>query len=286
MTTITLSTLCEVMCALHLSSYVNAPVLDRGGVMIVAPPGALKTTVLTLLDRHFANCLSYSNLNTKTLMHLRSELSGRSIRSIVLPDLQAIYAGDPRTSQRLEQTIMQLVGEGHMGASWQDARHHKFEARCMVFGALPHTFYEAMAPEWEKSGFLRRFLWLFYSLENNEALTDSLVAWERVRLTGLSVVPQVPAEAEIAFTATQEEMRELLGMLKYQPPPHEIQLVMLGRTLSVLKWHYKRIGSTAKAIDTMREFAAVLGRQAARLQTNGGEKHGTEKISRPRGIAR
>jgi hypothetical protein len=273
--TLSLSTLCEVICAFHLASYVKGPIADRGGLMIVAPPGNLKSTSLLLLEKHYANAVTFSNLNTKTLTRLRGDLMAGTVRTLILPDLQSIYAGDPRTADRLEAAIMQMVSEGHIGASWEDSRHRKFSTRCAVFAAMPNAFFERRAPIWEDNGFLRRFLWVFYRFKNPYLLTESLVKWQRARVNGKLVVPQVPMD-EIEDTATEVERRELLSMLKYQPGPHETQLVLWARALSALRWHYKRIGDPRNAMDTMREFSGSLQSEAVELTlgtpaSNGGK---------------
>jgi hypothetical protein len=259
-----LSTLCEVLCAAHLSSYVESPIADRSGVMLVAPPGALKTSAVRIVDRSYANALAYSNLNTKTLMRLRTELIAGTMRSIVLPDLQAVYAGDPRTADRLEHALMQLSAEGSVGASWEDSRFQRFESRATIIGAMPYDFFHQRVEQWEPNGFFRRFVWFFYALDRPEAINEALVRWERVRLNGLTVIPQVPADT-LAMTLTEGERRELLFLLKDQPGPKEAALVMLSRIATVLRWHYQRIGNKHDAMDTIREFACGLGPKSARL---------------------
>lgn len=262
---VSLSTLCEVTCAMHLASYVKSPLEDRGGLMLVGPPGALKTTALLYLDKHYTNALSYSMLNTTTLSKIRGDLISGTVRSIVLPDIQSIYAGDPRTCERLEQTLMQLAAEGSLGASVEDTRFRRFVSRATIFGAMPQAFFERRAPEWDESGFLRRFVWFFYRLKDSEVLIRAIVRWERARLNNKLVVPQIPADGDIQNLVSNAEREELSKMLKYQPGPHEVQLLMLSRTLAVLRWHYQRIGVLWDPMDTMREFSRGLQRQAAEL---------------------
>lgn len=250
---------------MHLASYVEAPVKDRGGLMIVAPPGHLKTTALLVLDKHYQNVQSYSNVNATTLNRLRGALSGGNTRTLVFPEMQSIYAGDPRVVARVEQFIMQLVSEGNMGASWEDTRHNKFITRAAVFGAMPNSFYAKRAPDWEDSGFLRRFVWVHYALQDPDALTRAIVKWERARVGGTVSLPQIPIEGSIPNRVTSDEREELLHLLKYQPPPHEVQLVLLSKTLAALRYHYSRVGVKRDAMDTMREFAAALGETSAEL---------------------
>lgn len=256
--------LLEAICALHLASYVDGPVKDRGGAMLVGPPGMLKTTFLDVLDLNYHNVLSASNLNTTTLLKLQGQFFNGTMRSIILPDLQAMYAGDPRTAARLEQAIMQLAGEGNRGASWQDSRFQKFKARCAVFGALTQKHFEQMSNRWEESGFLRRFLWCGISLADPEALMNAIEDWQRAEL-GTIKIPDTPGNSVIPESLTKDERRQIRSWLKYQPGPHEIQMSLMCRAASALRWHYKMHRIKANAMDTMREFAETLQRDAARV---------------------
>jgi len=255
----------EVICAFHLAGYVGGPVADRGGLMLVGPPGNLKTTLLDVLDEHFSDALSFSNLNTQTLTKIQGQFSNGSMRSLILPDLQACYAGDPRTAARLEQALMQLAGEGHRGASWQDPRFQKFRSRCAVFGAMTNRFYEKYANYWEDTGFQRRFVWSYYKLENPDMLLDALEQWERADIGGIKI-PDTPASHEIPNLLKQEERHEIRRWLKYQPGPHEIQYHLLCCAASALRWHYGRRKFRRDAMATMREFARTLHKEAALLR--------------------
>ena len=256
--------LLEAICALHLASYVDGPVKDKGGLMLVGPPGVLKTTFLDVLDNNYHNVMSASNLNTTTLLKLQGQFFNGTMRSIILPDVQAMYAGDPRTAARLEQAIMQLAGEGNRGASWQDARFQKFKSRCAIFGAMTQRHHEQWSNRWEESGFLRRFLWSSISLANPDVLMDAIEQWHRADLGGIRV-PDVPGNSMIEDSLTRDERRRIRGWLKYQPGPHEVQLSLMCRATSALRWHYRKHRIKTDAMSTMREFAETLQRDAARI---------------------
>jgi hypothetical protein len=254
-------TILEAVCACHLASYVPGPVEDRGGVMFIGPPGVLKSTFLDVLDE-FHNAAIISNLNTQTLMKMQGDFISGNTRTIAIPELQAIYKGDPRTSARLEQALMQLVAEGHRGASWQDTRRQKFKSRAMVFGAMTPTFYDRMSGPWEDSGFLRRFIWVAYTLQDPDVLMDAITQWKRAEFGGVAI-PKPPANNTIPDSLSVDERREIRGWLKHQPAPHEIQFSLLCRATAALRWHYATRKLRKNALDTMREFAATLQKDAA-----------------------
>jgi hypothetical protein len=255
-------TILEAICAFHLSSYVSGPVRDRGGLMLVGPPGVLKTTLLDVLDENYHNTISASNLNTTTLLKLQTQFYNGAMRSLVLPDVQAMYAGDPRTAQRLEQALMQLAGEGHRGASWQDSRFQKFRSRCTIFGAMTQKLHEKFSNAWEESGFLRRFLWASYTLKDPEILMNALEQWKRAEI-GAIKIPALPANGVIPDTLTIADRKEIRSWLKHQPTPHEIQFALLCRATSALAWHYKTHRIPKRAMQTMRDFAEMLQKEAA-----------------------
>lgn len=256
-------TLMEAICALHLASYVSGPTREYGGLMIMGPPGQLKTTLLDVLD-DYPNTITSSNLNTTTVLKLQGQFHNGSMRSLVLPDVQSMYAGDPRTAARLEQMLMQLAGEGNRGASWQDARFQRFKSRCAIFGAMTQKLYEQMANRWEESGFLRRFLWAGISLKDPDVLMNAIEQWQRAEI-GVISIPILPANSSIPDSLSAEERRQIRMWLKHQPPPHEIQFSLLCRATSALRWHYKAKGIKNNAMDTMREFAETLQKDSARV---------------------
>lgn len=263
--TVRLEAILESVCALHLASFVAGPVEDRGGLMITGPPGMLKSTALDVLDANYHNAVSVSNLNTTTLLQMQDQLQSGAVRSIIVPDLQALYAGDPRTVARVEQALMQLAAEGHRGASWQDSRFQRFRSRCTIFSAMTGKFFEKHASAWNDSGFLRRFLWCAYRLEDPDTLMRAISQWTRAEL-GAIVIPQIPASGGIPDRLTVADRELIRTWVKHQPGPHEIQFALLCRAASVLGWHYERRKLKRKALVTLAEFARTLHKEAALVQ--------------------
>ncbi len=264
--TISAEQVIEAICACHLASYVQAPVSDRGGLMLVGPPGALKTTFLEVLESYH-NTMTMSSINTQTLMRAQQDLYSGAIRSLIIPDMHALYAGDPRTAARVESTLMQLAGEGTRGASWQDTRHQHFIARATIFSAMTPTHFERHSKEWEESGFLRRFLWCRYTLADPDVLMRALERWTRAEL-GLVTAPVLPASNVIPDSLTNADRASIRTWLKYQPRPHEIQYALLCRATAALKWCYHSSKIKRNALETMRAFSKTLQRDAAIVALN------------------
>src|SRR5271163_2469959 len=139
----------EALCGFHLSSYVESPYNDRGGVMLVGPPSVLKTAFLDVLEEHYTTVVSMSECTARQLADMSPTFYNGAIRSIIFPDVENLYGGDPRTSGRLERAIMSLTGESRRVVNYdEDSRFQKFQSRCMIFGAMTEKFYRRNAKRW------------------------------------------------------------------------------------------------------------------------------------------
>jgi len=258
-------TLIEAICAVHLSSYVGAPYKDRGGLMLVGPPGVLKTTLIDVLDDNYHNALSVSNGFMGTMSKLQSSFYNGQVRSLCFPDIQSIYAGDPRTAGRIEQMMMQLSGEATrtIGGD-QDSRYAKFKGYCTMFGCMTDHFFLQHVQKWENSGFLRRFLWCTYTLQDPEILMRAIINWTRADF-GSTNVPELPANGFIPDSLTPNERRQIHSWLHHQPVPHELQFQVLCKAVSALRWHYQQTRDRRNAMDTIHEFAETLQEDAPLL---------------------
>lgn len=263
--TVSVAALTEGICAFHLSCYVGSPYKDRGGLMLTGPPGVMKTTFLDVLDDNYHNALSISNAYMGTLKKLQASFYNGQVRSLCFPDLQSIYAGDPRTANRIEQMMMQLSGEATRTIGGDsDSRFAKFKGYCTIFAAMTDTFFTDHSEKWENAGFLRRFVWATYTFQDSDILMRAITEWKRADL-GQIVYPKLPTSGFIPDSLNPTERKEIHNWLRHQPPPHEIQFQVLCKATAALRWHYKENGIKKDAMDTMREFSNLLGKDAALL---------------------
>lgn len=259
-------TLVDGICGIHIASYVESPYKDRGGLMLVGPAGVLKTTLLDVLDNNYHNALAISNSHMSTMRKLQPAFYNGQVRSLCFPDLQSIYAGDPRTANRIEQMMMQLSGEATrtIGGD-EDSRYAKFKGYCTMFAAMTPSFYTAHINKWDESGFSRRFLWSTYTFQDPDILMRAIAQWTRATL-GETIVPICPTNNLIPDSLTKEERDEISTWLRHQPQPHEIQFQVMCKATSALRWHYKRNRIRKDAMATMREFSETLQHDAALLK--------------------
>lgn len=262
---ITIPDFLEVLSALHFASMVPAPVQDASGLMLIAPSGSLKSQLLMHLQRAYPNsCICDSNWHYGKLLNMREAFYNGAIRSIVIPELASIYAGDPRTGGRMEAMLQQMAGEGSITTNEKDSRWERYEMRACVFAAMTPGFARRKHPFWEE-GFHRRFLWVHLAMANEEVLLDYLTAGRQANLHVSPIVE--PPEHFIPDMLTYAEKRYVRGLLSEQKDfgPNHTRFTFLCRACSVLKWHYQRSNARKNWRDTIRRFSVCLSKHAALL---------------------
>lgn len=258
--------LIEVVCAVHLSSYVESPFPERGGLMLVGAPGTLKSTIVMVLEQQYSDAVALSDINAQGLVTLRDAIATGSIRTLVLPELQKLYERHPQTASNVEGTLRAIAGEGFQSASFEDQRINSLKARATVIAALTPETQRKHFTEWESLGFNRRFLWPLIRLRDPGALERAIIEkWQRLSLS-LPTVPRVPLNGVIPNVTTVEDRRHVARLVKYQPGgSHVLQVQLMTKVLSVLAWWYKETGQKRNAVHTLDSFAEALGREGAEI---------------------
>lgn len=260
-----ISSFVECICAVHLSSYVDAPFQDRGGLMLIGAPGMLKTTLLQSLDRNYASVLELSDINQMGLTALKQQLTTGDKRTIVFLDYAKLYERNPATSSNIEGTIKALVAEGFTAAAFENAAIQKLTARAVVIGAMSERFRMNHSRPWDDSGFARRFVWSLVSLKDPQMLERAVEEWKLVSFR-IAHLPPTPNPPLIPNLTTGEERRQLSLMAKWQPGPHAAQVQMLAKMLCVLKWWAQLQGhEPEQGYHTLLQFARSLGPNGAEL---------------------
>lgn len=260
------SQLVEVLCAAHLGSLVEGPFQERGGVMLVGPPGVLKTTFVSVLDSQYQDAVMMSDINVKSLIKLRDAIASGKVNTLVLPEYAKIYERADVTAKNVEGTLRALAAEGFAAASFEDSRVNRLTARALVIGALTPATVDTHFASWEESGFNRRFLWVLMKLADPIALERAAVNWSRINFR-MAHVPLAPLGMTIPNRTTVRERQRLASIAKYQPGgDHAIQIQLLVRMLAVLRWWYAESGQPRNAMETMEAFAPALGKNGVSLE--------------------
>lgn len=261
----------ECVCAAHLSAYVDAPVEDRGGLMLIGAPGVLKSTLLGFIDRNYSDALVLSDVNARSLNDLRDQIAGGIVRSLVLPEMYKLYERHSTTSSGVEGTLRALAAEGFHASSHQDQQIQRTIARCMVIGGMTPVLLEATSRRWRDTGFSRRFLWSLIALENPQALTRSVIEWQPVNIGIASSLPSIPASKIPSDIVSRDEREKLELQVKYQQgSPHNLQHLLLCKMLVVLRWWYRmqenRSDPDRESWNTIMLFSRTLGKSGAYIR--------------------
>lgn len=255
----------SVLSAIHLSSYVESPFKDRGGIFLVGPPGALKSTSVEFLDSAFSDALVLSDMNVQMLTKIKDRIAGGSIRSLVMSEMGKIYERHSSVAANIEGTLRALAGEGFQSASYEDATISRLTARATIIGGMTSSLRERNASRWDDSGFARRFLWSLISLRDPTQLENAVIDGKLIDIA-TGETPRLPPERVIPDLTLRDERLELAAMCKYQPTPHNLQVSLLVKTWAVLKWWAKNTKkSETKAWDTLARFGKSLGRNGVEL---------------------
>lgn len=252
-------TLLEILDAAHLSKHVQTPFKQRGGIMIIGPPATLKTTFIASVFEDHYDALVMSDINIQTLVRLKDDIRVGRYNTLAFTEFEKLYMRRQDTASNLEGSIKMLVEEGFDKPSFVDQRIASSKARCFVVGGMTSNFYERKYDEWEKSGFLRRFLWCNINIANSHLLMESIADWKPMDLGEYKV--KAPGNRFIPYTVQQEENHNIRGYIKEQPGQHT-PFVLMKKILCVLKWKYDK-EDPKKAMILMKDFSPCLRRDGA-----------------------
>jgi hypothetical protein len=256
--------LIEVLIAAHLSAFVDADEFpERGGLMLIAPPGNMKSTFIKSCYRSYMpSAIIMSDVNVETLNKMRDKMAQGYIRTLALPAFEKIYERNPQTAKNIEGHLKALVDEGFNLPSFRDQQMlGQSEARCLVVGGIVQACYARHFSNWEENGFNRRFVWSSFQLADPYVLVAAIHNWQRIEFDHR--MPAMP-QRRIKMNVTIAESLEVRHMLDQQgcgATPY----ALIKKILSVLKWRYNRPGDEKKPMQIMRDFSQSLGQKMAKL---------------------
>ena len=255
----------EVLIAADFTYFVDGQQFpERGGIMLVSPPGNWKSTVIKESYKPYSpHALILSDVNVDTLNRMMPHMANGSIRTLALPAFEKIYERNPMTASNIEGHLKALVDEGFGHASFRDQRMlAQMEARCLVVGGCVLSCYVKNFSHWDDNGFTRRFIWSSFQLQDPELLTRAIHNWQRIQFE--ERVPSVP-RTKIKMTVTEHESNELKSLIDKQgcgATPY----ALMKKILSVLKWKFNKTGEEKEPMKIMRDFGTSLGTKMAKLE--------------------
>lgn len=249
------SSLTEVISAIHLSYWVNSPDSERGGLMLVSAPGSLKTSILTILE-NYSTARMLSDLTIRQAVEMREEIQSGRITTIAFSDFAKLYQRRQDTAANIEGFIRAIIAEGFRQANWEDPGMAVIPAHCAVIGCMTSTFKRTHFQRWKQDGIARRFLWCEYSLDDPRVILEAQHKNQRLDFGTNGFNTKVPtSRREIPYQISEEQSRLLEQMLRDQPAP-EIPLIMMRKILAALRWKYQ--GDSRKPWQIIHDFAPSL----------------------------
>lgn len=233
----------RVACALQYTYMVDSPFRQRGGLLLVAGPGNMKSTIVEKCVIPFPSALGYGDLTLKQLSVVRSSIANGIYHTLGFFELEKIYARNVSVAMNFEGVIKAMVEEGFSHFAFEDKRCWVPVARCYVIASVLDSLYRMHFERWVENGFLRRFLQLKYNLspKARDIIKNAHHEGELIPLP-----PMFPiATSEIKFDVTRAES-ELLAQIIGSDDMVFTPLNLLRKGLCVLKWVAREEGKAAR----------------------------------------
>jgi hypothetical protein len=259
------STFIEFLWASTLTHRVESRFQDRGGILLVAPPASLKTSILAAIGKNAAGVMTLSDITVQALVQARDSIASKKIHTLMFYDLQKIYERRQDTAINIIGSIRALMCEGFTSASFEQQNILQVEARALVIAATTHSMYRARMPEWDETGFSRRWLYSMFSLSNPDAIVQSIMNDEPISLGTISTV-HIPFNLSIPMAGKAGDEMELRKLLQGGGQRgEEVPLILLRKVLAVLRWKAKQQKKADYSLDIVREFGKSMRNPGAEI---------------------
>lgn len=256
-----ISSLIEIVAALHLTFYVNSNSPERGGLMLRGHPASLKTAVVSVLNE-FPNAMLVSDLTVKQAAPLREHMISGKIVTLAFSELAKLYQRNSAGGANIEGFIQGIVAEGFLHMNWERQELSVRPARALVIGCMTNYLYQEHFSDWLDRGFARRFLWSHIALFDGGAVMEALMENRRLQFIERFSF-KVPLQRNgIQYNVNREEAKELKHLIRFQPG-QEMPFTLLAKTLSALKW--KNPTKPERPMEIIRDFAESLTKEGAEL---------------------
>jgi hypothetical protein len=239
------NSLIEFLDAAADTKFVNGPFEERGGIMIVGPPGSFKTTITECALENHADSIVCSDLNVQQWLQMKDDFVSRRYTVLGFPEFEKLYQRHAATASNLEGVIKALISEGFGTGPGGDQRMPRLKARGLVIGGITTDCFERHYNDWQKNGFLRRFLWILVSVKNPDIIVNAIREWKLIDFGRLSYRP---ANKNIDVKIGKERSALIERLLKTQPGFHGTGYVLMKKIVAVLEWRY---AATPNKIDKL-----------------------------------
>lgn len=262
------ATLIEFLDAVADTKYITGPFEERGGVMLVGPPGSMKTTIIEAAVHPHSDALTLSDLNVQQWMKMKDEFVTRRYTCLAFAEFEKIYQRHPATASNLEGIIKALVSEGYGTGPGGDPRMPRIKARACVIGGITPDCNERHYEEWTKNGFLRRFVWFTIAIHDPELIVKAIREWQLINFGKMSYRP---TNAHIPVELSEKKSRAIEHIMRSQPGLHGTGYVLMKKVFSILEYKYSgngygggagthRIKPSKRPYEILEEIASALSK--------------------------
>lgn len=239
--------------------FINGPFAERGGIMIIGPPGSFKNTMIEAALEDNPEALILSNLNGKQWNKIRPAFVNRRLTTLAIPELEVIYARNASTAMMCEKIIQRLICDGDRGVS-EDPRMLRSIAHGLVIGGITDDCYERRFDGWERSGFARRWLWMMIRIDDPRKVLVAIRQWKKL---DFGAVMMKPANREIPMDLTEQESKQIEFTIMRQPGYNGTGYVLAKKIMAVLKWKFKK--QPDRPWEILKDIAPAFSKSGAEL---------------------
>jgi hypothetical protein len=257
------ASLIEFLDAAVDTKFVQGPYEERGGIMLVGYPGSFKSTIVRAAVEPHPDAMVVSDINVKQWLKFREDFITGRFSALGFTDFEKIYQRHSSTSSHIEGIVKGLVCEGYGTGPSGDQRMPTIPSRALIIGAMTSNCFEQRYAEWQQSGFLRRFLWIVFAVENSEEITKAIRRWEKIDFGKIRVRP---ANKQIPMILSKDRSRQIENMMKYQPGLQGTAYILMKKVVSVLDWKYgSNNGGGKRVTEILEDLAPSLSKDGGRI---------------------
>lgn len=253
--------LLQVLCAAHFSYKVHPdPYNRRGGIMLVAPGGHGKTTLLSRMSAELPKMLDISDLTTRQVVALKSRIIEGKYRTLILDEMEKLYQRKDATALNVEGAIQAIIEQGFTDVPGERPENVGMPAQALVIANCTEEFFSKQLRNWS-TAFIRRWLICQYRLRDPDVFGDAIERWRMAEMKNgmLFVVPSEP----IPYSLTLTEARRIRKWMTHNNQNETTPFQLMQRIACVLRWKAKKTGRKDNTFTILEDFSECL------------KKHGT-----------
>jgi hypothetical protein len=247
-----ITTITEVLDAAHLTHYISSNYSERGGIMVIGPPGVLKTALIKAALEGQSHQAIVTDLNMVSLKGMRDSMLSGSYKTLAFPDFQKLYERKAESAANVIGVIKALIDEGFNKFATEATNTPIFTIRCLIMAAMTYSFYMDRIDEWRASGLERRCLWPAIKLKDPHRMMEYAHKLERIKLNG---IPRIISTSGIPFDVSETESKWLLRLSNLQDQ-ELTPFILLKKIFAVLKFKY--FNDKEKAVTIIEQFCQCI----------------------------